>query len=166
MHDYFDRKGGFALEASQHAVRLLYDLADEPTVLGDVSFSDPLLPQKMLALRSEARRLMTGDVTATVIIPTAYVLLRAFGGDFSLRHSQDVEVDEMLQQNRLRPDKVSVSCVSTIDAVVVAIVEIQTLLEAEGFAKLHGFAVSRFITCLPHDLHLPPFVFQAPAPIQ
>ena len=114
MHDYFDSKGGFALEASQHAVRLLFDLADEPTVLGDVSFSDPLLAQKMLVLRSEARRLTTGDVTATVIIPTAYVLLRAFGGDFSLRHSQDVEVDEMLQQNGLRTDDVSVSCVSTI----------------------------------------------------
>lgn len=110
--------------------------------------------------------LTTGDVTATVIIPTAYVLLRAFGGNFSLRHSQDVEVDEMLQQNGLRPDDVIVSCVSTIDAEVVAIVEIQTLLEAAIFAKLHGFAVSRFITRLPHDLHLPPFVFQAPAPIQ
>lgn len=161
MHEYFDRKGGFALVASPQAVRLLHDLGGAPTVLGDVSFSDPLLMQKMVELLTEARRLSLDPVTTTVVIPREYVFFQHFDGNFSVQHHSKV-VDGMIEDKGLRRDEVSISCVSKIDMVVLAMVEMETLLEASSFAKIHGFAISRYITHARHDLNLPTFVFQPP----
>lgn len=165
MQNYFDRPGGFALETSNEAIRLLYDLKGEPTVLGDASTSDPQLNEKMTELHAIAQRLVKCTVLATIVLPTEYVLFQALSARFSSQADQDWEVEKILLEKQLKREDVSVHCRQTAERLYVAIVERQTLREAARFAAAHRFWASRFIARPPRKVQEHPFVFPSPDPL-
>lgn len=171
MQDYFDRPGGFAFETSLHGIRLLHDLKGAPTVLGDVSSTDPHLHKRMAEWRTIAQRLAEGSPEITIVLPSEYVLFRTIDGEVSSQADQDWWTEQIVREKQLTRADVSVACQRIEERTFLAIVELQTLREANDFASSHGFWVSRFLgrparkmqatEKLPGD----PFVFRNPSPL-
>lgn len=122
MQNYFDRPGGSALETSDRAIRLLYDLKGEPTVLGDTSTSVPQLSRKMTELHVIAQRIVKGAVMAIIVLPSDHVLFRALGASFTSHADQDCETERILVKKLDRED-VCIHCRQTAGRTCVAIVE-------------------------------------------
>lgn len=145
MQDYFDRPGGFAFETSLHGIRLLHDLKGAPTVLGDVSSTDPHLHKRMAEWRTIAQRLAEGSPEITIVLPSEYVLFRTIDGEVSSQADQDWWTEQILREKQLTRADVTVACQRIEERTFLAIVELQTLREANDFASSHGFWVSRFL---------------------
>lgn len=171
MQYYFDRPGAFAFETSLHSIRMLYDLKGAPTVLGDVSSTDPQLNKRMAELRTIAQRLTKRPLVITVVLPTEYVLFRTINEDVSTQAKLDWWVEQILGKSQLTQEAVSASCQRVGERTYLAIVELQTLREARNFVSSHGFWVSRFIGRPPRKMQavqkMPdqPFVFHSPNPL-
>ncbi|OSQ57813.1 hypothetical protein MCRY_16490 [Marivita cryptomonadis] len=112
MQDYFDRPGGFAFETSLHGIRLRYDLKGVPTVLSDVSSTDPHLYQRMAEWRTIAQRLVEGPPVITIVLPSEYVLFRTIDGDVVSQADQDWWTEQIVREKQLTRADVSLACQS------------------------------------------------------
>lgn len=76
MRDNINQVAPFTLDLSKPTIRLLYNLYGAPTVIGDITIADRLVPDKLERLRSLANRLCSEPLLTTVIVPSEHVMFR------------------------------------------------------------------------------------------
>jgi hypothetical protein len=129
----------FALDLAPDGIRLLYRAEGGWTVVGDASPEDPNLDDRLAALRADAEALAPGAVTTDLVIPPCQILYA------SLTREPDQPLTEEALRPRLegltplRPEELAFDWAEDGDTIRLAILDRNTLAEAEEFARAHGF---------------------------
>ncbi|PXW65580.1 hypothetical protein C7964_11919 [Loktanella sp. PT4BL] len=155
----------FTLDLSFGAIRLLYDLHGEPCVIGDVTAFGDDLPVRMVKLLSLAATLSTPPIATTLVVPREHVLYRKV----RLNIDRDVEERDVLEfvsrEQQFNKDELCVDWVVDGSEVYIAAVEKLTLLEADDFARQHGFVPTLFTSSVRNSKYPRKPRFPVPKPL-
>jgi len=129
----------FALDLSLDGIRLLFRAEGGWTVVGDVALEDPALAQRLAALRSEAEGLAGAAMTTELVIPPSQIRYATIPRPAAaVVTAADLE-PVVAGLTPLDPAEFVFDWEVEGEVIRLALVDRQTLLEAETFAEAHGF---------------------------
>ncbi|MBT8408531.1 MAG: hypothetical protein KJN93_02765, partial [Alphaproteobacteria bacterium] len=130
----------FALDLTHDSIRLLRRGADGWQDLGGVALDDPQFAAKLSALRDEAKAASSEAFETLLIIPESQILYTTVVLPGSLARIRDADVASALEGlTPLAVDELAFDWRQTDEGIRVAVLEINTLDEAESFAAQYGF---------------------------
>lgn len=144
MRDNINQVAPFTLDLSKPTIRLLYNLYGAPTVIGDITIADRLVPDKLERLRSLANRLCSEPLLTTVIVPSEHVMFRMIPPRTKAKTPMEAAITYLSQDQQLDLNELYIDAFTDGTDYFFAAIEWKTLQEAREFAREHGFTANQF----------------------